>query len=464
MPAEIEPTTRPARSARSERPLWLEIEESFEVGVPGHQYSVGVVQLVLETIFTCCTGQRAAAAVLELFCHWLPGVDETPCPNTARLWSLRVGLYELTRAKEQAEDWVWIMDHTIQLGPYKCLVIVGVRLSVWNTDRRPLRYDDLVLLNLTPMEQATGERVHQALVETIAVTGLPRQVVSDGGTDLKRGMELLHVDHPQVAHVHDIKHKMALLLKKELEHNERWKSFVARTNQTKIGIVQTALASLAPPALKTKARYMNLDTLVEWGRDLLRYIDSAPNNPQLPVDLAKLEEKCGWIREYRDALHEWSELLSVAGVTEQYVRTQGYHTAAPSQLEVQLDSLATTATAQRMSDAVLEIVREESAAANSPDERLLGSSEVLESLIGKYKQHQATHNKGGMTGMLLTFGTIISNKTQETIIKALETVKTSHVGQWCRKHLGVTLQAQRQKAFPRKKTRGQNTPEKRLQI
>lgn len=48
------------------------------------------------------------------------------------MWLLRVGLYALQAPKEQAGDWVWIMDHTLQPGQFKCLLIVGVRLKDWN--------------------------------------------------------------------------------------------------------------------------------------------------------------------------------------------------------------------------------------------------------------------------------------------------------------------------------------------
>ena len=67
-----------------------------------------------------------------------------------------------------------------------------------------------------------------------------------------------------------------------------------------------------------------------------------------------------------------------------------------------------------MRDAALEFVTQQSGAATAAGERLIGSSEVLESLIGKYKQLQSTHSKGGMTAMLLSFGSIVSNKTQRS--------------------------------------------------
>ena len=49
--------------------------------------------------------------------------------------------------------------------------------------------------------------------------------------------------------------------------------------------------------------------------------------------------------------------------------------------------------------------------------------------------------------MLLSFGAIVGEKTHETIRKALECVQTNQVGAWCTKHLGVTLQSQRMRAF-----------------
>jgi hypothetical protein len=428
----------------------------FEARLPRHHYSIGVVELFLKGVLCCAASQRATAAFLELAAVWLPGVEETPCANTGRMWLLRVGLYELIRPKERANDWVLIMDHTIQLGPWKCLVIVGIRLSVWEKNRGPLCHEDLTLLNLTPMEQATGERVHEALQETIAVTGVPRQIVSDGGTDLKRAVELLHAKHPGVAHTHDIKHKAALLLKKELEHNPRWCTFVTQANKTKVGVVQTSLACLMPSTLKVKARYMNLDMLVAWGCKLLQFLDRPRSIPGVEIDPDKLEAKFGWLRTYRRNLQDWSELLAVADTAEDYIRQEGYHRTARRELRKRLVPIAKSAGSRRMCTALLEFVGHESAAAKTNGERLIGSSEVLESLIGKYKQMQSQHSKGGMTAMLLSLGAIVGKKVHEIIHTALECIRTGQVAEWCSKHLGITLQAQRKFAFAGNETGIQN--------
>ncbi len=437
-------------------PPWVRDEESFATVVPRHRYSIGVMRLLLETMLSCAASQRTAAATVRLFANWLPGVCETPCANTGRMWLLRLGLYELTRPKEQADDWAWIMDHTLQLGLFKCLVVVGVRLSVWRQNRRALQQTDLTLLNLTPMEQATGDQVYEALSQTIPVTGVPRLVLCDGGGELDRGMELLRSDHPEVARVYDVKHKMALLLKKELQHDARWAAFINDVTRTRLAITQTALAFLVPPALKTKARYMNLDTLVKWGRGVLGYLKKPRINPQAPIDRAKLEDKLGWLVQYRRPLEEWSELLAIAGATEDYVRRHGYHHQAHQRLSARLAALAASPRAKRMRAAVLDFVADQSHGARTPAERLLGHSEVLESLIGKYKQLQSTHSKGGMTAMLLSFGTIVSRKTHDVIEAALTSIPSRRVASWCRANLGVTLQAQRAFALAGNKNRIQN--------
>ena len=77
----------------------------------------------------------------------------------------------------------------------------------------------------------------------------------------------------------------------------------------------------------------------------------------------------------------------------------------------------------------------------------MGSSEILESLLGKYKRIQGTHSKGGMTGSLLNIGAAVSRKTSDTIRKALASVPVAAVGRWIRENLGLTISAQQALAF-----------------
>lgn len=410
---------------------------------------MGTIDLFLKFVLSAAASLRCAAGTLRLTADYLPFAHQAPCPNAGRGWLLRIGLFQLVRPKEQADDWIWIMDHTLQFGPYKCLIVIGIRVSAWDP-RRPLCHEDMTLLNLTPMERSSGERVHEQLEAVARSTGIPRAVVSDEGTDLKRAMEFFRAAHPEVRHHCDLKHKCARVLKRELERDSRWGDFVKAANRTKLTTTQTELAYLTPPGLKTKARYMNLEPLVTWGTKALKFLDGAGAETVPAAERQRLREKLGWLRSYRPALMRWSELMQIIRMAEKAVQG-GLHQKLEQELYAQVQPLATTRAARRLSKNILSFVQEQSAGMNA-GERLIGSSEVLESVIGKYKRLQSQHSKGGMTAMLLSIGAMIGHTTTALIAQALEETRTADVTEWCRANLGQTVQSQRRLAFGATKT------------
>lgn len=410
--------------------------------------------LFAELVLTAATSQRAAAAALEVVARYLPGLKRIPCANSGRLWLMRLGLYALRRPKEPADDWAWIMDHTVQLGPWKALVIVGVRLSAWRAKQAPLEHEDLTLFDVTPMQHSSGEVVAARLRATMQDSGIvPAAVLSDEGAELKKATALLGEELPQLwksPHVHDVKHKAAAILKKELHRDKTWQSFVTRTNRTKLQVTLTELAFLVPPGLKNKARYMNLESVVRWGCRVLAFLDHPRDFPGQKLDRSRLRRKLAWLREYRRPLAAWAQLLEIAEAAESYVRREGYHPAAADELEKELLGLGRTSACRRMKGGLVAFVAEQSKGLAS-GQHLLGSSEVLESLLGKYKRIQGTHSKGGMTGSLLTLGAAVLEKSPAVVQAAMVTVPVAAVGQWVREKLGLTMPAQHALAFPRNK-------------
>src|SRR5207248_10685212 len=88
----------------------------------GQQYAVGVVQWFVSLVLDCGASFRCAAGVLELVGQATDSDEITPHGSTGRWWLLRLGLAALLRPKVLAEDWVWMVDHSIQIGQCKCLV------------------------------------------------------------------------------------------------------------------------------------------------------------------------------------------------------------------------------------------------------------------------------------------------------------------------------------------------------
>jgi hypothetical protein len=429
-----------------------------------HQFSTATVLSFIQLVLRGPVSQRAAASVLRLLADLPEEHDRVPCANSGRLWLARMGLYALTCEKPRADDWLWMIDHTVQLGPWKCLVIVGVRLSVWRSLERPLAHEDLCLLGLAPMKSATKEAVAEELRKVGARVGPPAAALSDEGAELKGGMEIFREDFPDECkppHVHDIKHKAATLLKKELEAADDWPTFVKRITRSKQQLTLTDLAFLNPPRLRNKARFMNLEPVVRWGCRTLRFLEAPMDFPDEPIDKKKLEAKLGWLRDFKEPFDEWKELLAIIEATEKYVRREGYHAQARLELAALLEPLAKHECGRRLMNGLLEFVDKESSKLKETL-RVAGHTEVLESLLGKYKQIQGRHSQGGMTASLLNIGAAVVAKTPEVVDRALTATPVKAVLEWVRNNLGLTVASKAKTALQSKTTMEQIPPENLL--
>lgn len=273
-------------------------------------------------------------------------------------------------------------------------------------------------------------------------TGVPRAIVSDGGHDLHAGVEKSRAAHPATAWLYDIKHKTACLLKHALERDAAWSGFAAKAHHFKQQVSQGPLAALAPPHQRSKARWMNLDVLVDWAQDRLLALDRPKALRKAGLDVRQVEEKLGWLRNYAQPVRRWREMLAVIGTAEHYVRHEGFHAGAAGKLAARLPT-STIPAVRRLRKQVLEFVQSQGEQARE-DERLLGSSEVLESIIGKFKHVAGEGGRHGLTGMVLSIGALVGEVAVATVDAAMTEVTTNRVWDWCRAHLGATVQSVRQ--------------------
>jgi hypothetical protein len=111
----------------------------------------------------------------------------TPTWGAGRLWLLRLGYYKFTRPKVIAEDWVWIIDHTVQIGKDKFLVMLGLRLCDLPPAGPSVSHADVEPIELLPVKHSNGDVVYEQLEAAIQNTGVPRRSrrsrVGFGGRD-----------------------------------------------------------------------------------------------------------------------------------------------------------------------------------------------------------------------------------------------------------------------------------------
>ncbi len=417
--------------------------EDFTTKVPRHQFPLGVVAGSLALVLGIGTRLKQVGEALALTWSWWADGGEAGSYYSVRLWLLRLGLHQLNRPKQQADDWIWILDHTMQLGERKCLIIVGLRQSAWDARDRVLSHEDVELIDLVPVTQSTGEVVYQQMEAATAKTGVPRAIVSDDGRDLHCGIGLFRQAHPTTAWMYDIAHKAACLLKHELGHDASWEAFVGEVNRFKQRVSVTPLACLLPPQQRGKARWMNVDVLMDWAEKQLRLLDCPEVAAQAGLDVAAVEEKMGWLRAYAPHVPRWRAMLEVLAAAEHYVRHEGIHRQAAEELAALLPQTESQPT-DKLRGQLLEFIREKAQQVRE-GERLPGSSEVLESIIGKFKSVAGERGQHGLTGIVLSIGALVGQVTIETVQAALIEVTNHDVWNWCRSHLGPTVQSLRRR-------------------
>jgi len=282
--------------------------EDLDVRLARHHDPLGVVAGSLAFVLHAGTPLRRVAAVLAMSWSWA-GVDAaTASYYSVRLWLLRLGLYQLNRPKEHADDWMGIVDHTLQIGDRKCLI------------------------DLQPVTESNGRIVYRQLQAATAKTGVPRAIVSDNGPDLHSGIERFRRKHRGTIWSYDIKHKTACLLKHALQRDASWRPFVEQVHRFKQKVSFTALAGLAPPQQRSKARYMNVDVLTNWAAKHLKLLDLRKAIRRAGLKPREVETKLGWLRKFAPQIRRWEEMLSVSEAAEHYVRHEGIHSQAGVEL------------------------------------------------------------------------------------------------------------------------------------
>ena len=405
---------------------------------------MGIVQTCIQFVIGANVSLRSVPRLFGiLYGDTLEPHSVVPEASSVRWWLLRLGLYALREPLPQADDWAYIIDHSVQIGTVKVCLILGIRLSDVPYPQRALRHEDMRVIDVIPVQTSTGEIVAAQLEKASLRTGIPRQIVSDGGSDVKKGAELFAQTHPQTAVSYDAAHHGAIVLKRCFENDAEWKDYTSQLGQVKSRIQQTLDAFLMSPSLRPKARYMNLKSLLKWSRQILKLLDRGSAGGRASE---RTEARYGWLREYRESIERWSRWEATVSTSVAFVRTRGLSRGCESELRLKLEQLPSDSYDEALTNVLVKFVQESSNHA-SIGESLVGSSEVLESVFGKWKTVEHQESKSGITSLVLSLGALSGSWPASHVKDALEATPVKHVVSWCQAFLPKSVQSQRQAAL-----------------
>lgn len=333
-----------------------------------------------------------------------------PSHTTVQNFILRIGLYLLLRATRPHHDWIWVADHTYSVGTTKVFVILGITLTDFQQLRRPLVHHDLEILTLLPVEQSNGTIVHQQLTDLVGRVGVPLAVLNNAS---------------------------------------QWDEFRKACCQCANAVRQSTLAHLKPPRPKTKARYMNIDREVRWGARALRLLDRVREGnlkvrQQVRLPKGLIEEKFGWLDEYRSSLQQWEHLSLTARHVISEVRRHGYGSNTVLALETIVESTPDESSRQLVRQIIDDV--QPMCDLSGRHGSLPASSEVLESLFGKGKRLLSGTSSGttnSLTRQMLAMVTSTARITPTLVQNAVASCSVKNLLQWCSNNFKPSLHVTR---------------------
>lgn len=411
--------------------------------LPCHHYGPKMITLSINLARN--GGLRSAESALRLFhdAHGITG--EIPCWTTIRTWMQRVGVAAIDLPLEAADDWVWLADHSCQIGNDKVLVVLAVRASKMPPPGTALKHEDLHVLIVQPGAQWKTEDVAKAYEKLAEKYGVPMALVVDGAPELRDAAEVLQKQRPEMIVLNDFKHKAANIMKATVGKDEQFTKFNSLVGSTRNAVQQTELAHLRPPNSKPKSRFMNLAAILHWAAMIMWLLDHPEAKGRAGITDERFAEKLGWVHEFSEEIAIWNECQDVVSAGVTFMNDQGLFRGATEALRACMGETSSSMAAE-VKQGLLEFTQE-SEKLLSEGQRLPISTEILESSFGLYKQLERQHSKGGFTSLLAAFGSLLQPVTPQSVKRDLVHTPVKKMRAWVSENLGSTLTSKRQTAY-----------------
>jgi hypothetical protein len=359
--------------------------------------------------------------------------------------ALRVGLHCLQQAQcHLDEQWVCIADFTIQISSKKALIVLRVPASAL-TQGKALTLKEVNVIGLSLGETWNGEQVKTYLLSLFQRCGWPSHVVSDCGSDIKKGIVDALLESPNRASwISDITPFVGNALNHYYAQLALFQPFQTFSRRIRQRLQQTQFAFLLPPKARAKGRFLSVSRQAQWGLETLAYLEAKEREDS--PEAAALTYALRGLKSFKLLLMTLVRNTTCLNEVRRIVKTQGLSGASSQACQERLGDLPARSPIRKQVSQYLQQYVPLVASSASP---VLGSSEVIESLIGKAKQRLEANGRSELNKSILLIPCLCGELSQDLVAEALSTVRVQDGTAWVSEHVGETMQSKRRREFPR---------------
>lgn len=404
-----------------------------------HHYPFWIMFLSVQLRMYCGSSYSSISKILEVVnnCFQLK-LERLPCANTVQNWVSKLGYYTLKEPPIELKNKAMslIIDESIRLGKEKLLLILAVDWEKLQTGA--LKYKDVLVVYMQGSTSWNGKKISKILEQVREKYGMEvKNILSDEDSTLKLSSRLFGVPH-----LADMAHAMATCLRKTFEKDVDYQSFISMISSFQAKAVNQALSYLRPPKQRVKARFMNLFGVVKWAEKMLWFFPKLNEKEQdffsqLPSHFSVIMslKVCILLTQQIGAVFRNFGLCKASlKIIRQLIHQRNYKDKYVAVFIQQVEGY---------------LMKYEKFLNMTPNACVQVSSEIIESMLGKYKAKASYCKLVGLTNLNLELPTYCIDKSEleQYLRVAIQNVFMTDLKTWKQKHSSDNQVVKRIKFF-----------------
>ena len=409
------------------------------------------VLLILEAVVSF----RSVPRILELFNAKTPlNLPWIPHFTSVINWTLRVGLGQLEQVQPIAQPWLAIIDHSIDIGTKKVMVVLRVTVDVLSKRGSAIQLGDCECIGLTVHETINGDVIRDDLEKIFTKAGTPLAIIKDDDATLNNGVCQWSERQAEVVPViSDIGHSMANALKAEFEKADDYKNFTATTSHAAKCLRQTEFAFLMPPKLRTKGRFQSISKLGKWGERMLE-VFAVKGRAKKGSELEKLRKVLPDFLQMRSFIKRFALATKVTAEVLEILKNKGLSKATYRQcFQLSKTLPRNSQVKKRLQDWLKKHFAIQKEVTELP---LLVSSDIIESLFGNFKHIIERSPQADMNRSVLLIPALCGDRDETMVRQALNKSSQADLEKWDEDNIPYTIRRKRQNFFKNESQKVEN--------
>jgi len=410
-----------------------------EAKAPRHHYPMEVVELCQKLRIQAGCSYRSIPKILEILNACLSlGMTRRPCANTIENWVSKMGLYQLQRRRDDIEEVCLVVDECAGVGKEKLLVVLGCEAH--KQGKEALSMTDMEVCYIEGRSSWNGEEIKEVLEEVKQTNQLKVDyVLSDQASVLTSATRKFGFPH-----LPDIGHAIGTCLRKTFKKEDCYKKFSRQISDYQAKSVNQDLTYLRPPKQRVKARFMNLKPVVKWAQTMLESLG----------ELSKKEyDFFKEIQQHHLIINDLTKCMNVAEQISLIFKKKGLSKQTLEIAQKQVDKYNKEDGAVKSFLGYVEeyLAKYKGFIGDSVDSFQV-SSDVIESMFGKYKFIKGNNPLVGVSQLCLELATysVKDKDFLSTAKNALEDIFTDNIHDWVEQHSTNSQAVQRQMFFKKR--------------